>query len=70
MEADASVMPERDLINDVITPNIPAAWEMHYHLQNLHLKTHIRDIIKPLTVIKEQVKKTSFPCSATISNKE
>jgi hypothetical protein len=41
MEADAAAMPERDLINDVITPNIPAAWEMHYHLQNLHLKTRI-----------------------------
>ena len=70
MEAEASAMPERDLINDVITPNIPTAWEMHYYLQNLHLKTRIRDIIEPLTVIKEQVKKTSFPCSATISNKE
>jgi hypothetical protein len=57
MKAEASAMPERDLINDVITPNIPTAWEMHYHLQNLHLKTRIRDIIEPLTVIEEQVKK-------------
>lgn len=57
MEADANAISEQDLINKVISPSIPSAWEMHYHLQNLHLKTCIQDIIEPLTVIEEQVKK-------------
>ncbi len=44
---------------------------MHYHLQNLHLKTRIRDIIEPLTVIEEQIKKqtTSAQQQSQLKNK-
>ncbi len=56
-ETDANAISKRDLINEVITPSIPSPWEMHYHLQNLHLETCIQDIIEPLTTIEEQVKK-------------
>jgi hypothetical protein len=56
MKQNAQAFTKEDLINEVITPNIPPALEKDFRLANLHLKTRIRDIIKPLTVIYEQVK--------------
>jgi hypothetical protein len=59
MKPNARAFTEEDLINEVITPNIPSIWEKDFRLANLHLKTRIKEIIEPLTVIEEQVKSTN-----------
>jgi hypothetical protein len=47
---------EEDLIAEVISKNIPAAWMKDFKMFKLHLMTKIKDIISELTVIEEQVK--------------
>jgi hypothetical protein len=56
MQLGARSFTEETLIEEVITPNIPSAWIMHYELAGLHLKTRISDIIEPLTVIEQRIK--------------
>jgi hypothetical protein len=53
MKPNARAFTEEDLINEVITMNIPLVWEEDFSLANLHLKQRIKDIIEPLTVSKE-----------------
>jgi hypothetical protein len=38
MEQDGQAFSEADLISEVITKNIPAAWTKDYRLAELHLK--------------------------------
>jgi hypothetical protein len=59
MKPNARAFTEEDLINEAITPNIPSIWEKDFRFANLHLKTRIKEIIEPLTVIEEQVKPTN-----------
>jgi hypothetical protein len=59
MKPNARAFTEEDLINEVITPNIPSICEKDFRLANLHLKTRIKEIIEPLTVMEEQVKPTN-----------
>jgi hypothetical protein len=56
MQHDRQPLSEEDLIAEVMAKNIPAAWIKDFKLAELHLKTHIRDIISDLTVIQEQIK--------------
>jgi len=56
MKPNVRAFTEEDLINKVITPNIPSVWEKDFRLANSHLKQRIKDIIEPLTIIEEQVK--------------
>jgi len=44
---------KEDLIAEVISKNIPAAWEKNFIL---HLKTKIKDILSKLTVKEEKIK--------------
>jgi hypothetical protein len=44
---------KEDLIAEVISKNIPAAWEKNF---TLHLKTKIKDILSKLTVKEEKIK--------------
>jgi len=46
MKPNARAFTEEDLINEVITPNIPSICEKDFRLANLHLKTRIKEIIE------------------------
>jgi len=56
MQEDGRAFSEEDLIAEVITKNIPSAWNVQFRLAKLHLKTRIKDIISDLTVIEENIK--------------
>jgi hypothetical protein len=58
MKPNTQAFTEEDLINEVITLNIPSVWEKDFRLANLHVKSKIKDIIEPLTIIEEQIKPT------------
>jgi hypothetical protein len=56
MQPNGRSFSEEDLFTDVISKNIPAAWEKDFKMFKLHLKTKIKDILSELTVKEEQVK--------------
>jgi hypothetical protein len=56
MQPNGRSFSKEDLIAEVISKNIPAAWEKDFKMFKLHLKTRIKDILSELTVIEEQVK--------------
>jgi hypothetical protein len=56
MQPNGRPFSEKDLIAEVISKNIPAAWEKDFKMFKLHLKTKIKDILSKLTVIEEQIK--------------
>ncbi len=56
MQPNGRPFSEEDLIAEVISKNIPAAWEKDFKMFKLHLKTKIKDILSELTVIEEQIK--------------
>jgi hypothetical protein len=56
MQPNGRSFTEEDLIAEVISKNIPAAWKNFFKMFKLHLETKIKDIISELTVIEEQVK--------------
>jgi hypothetical protein len=56
MQPNGRPFSKEDLIAEVISKNIPAAWEKDLKMFKLHLKTKIKDILSELTIIEEQVK--------------
>ena len=48
METGAHRLTEKDIITDVITPNIPIEWKSQYLLQGLHLEIHVSKIVTAL----------------------
>jgi len=62
MKPNVRAFTEEDLINKVITPNIPSVWEKDFRLANSHLKQRIKDIIeeqvKPANSMQNPSKKT------------
>jgi len=62
MKPNVRAFTKEDLINKVITPNIPSIWEKDFRLANSHLKQRIKDIIeeqvKPANSMQNPSKKT------------
>lgn len=56
MQPNCRSFSEEDLIAEVISKNIPAAWTKDFKMFKLPLKTSIKEIISGLTVIEEQIK--------------
>ena len=48
MEIGAQRITEKDIITDVITPNIPIEWKSQYLLQGLHLETRVSKVVTTL----------------------
>ncbi len=55
MDQESRAFSEKELIAEVVSKNIPAAWRIQYRLAKLHLKTKIDDIISDLT-LEENIK--------------
>jgi hypothetical protein len=56
MEQDAVVLTERELIAEVITPNLPKPWLTNFKLLELNRKTKIKDVLDKLVVMEENIK--------------
>jgi hypothetical protein len=56
MQPNGCSFIEEDLIAEVSSKNIPAAWVKDFKMFKLHLKNKVKDIISELKVIEEQIK--------------
>jgi len=61
MQQDGRAITKENLITEVISKNIHAAWVKDFKLAKLHLKCRIRDVMTDLAVIKEQDKTHQKP---------
>jgi hypothetical protein len=56
MEQDAVGLTEKELIAEVITPNLPKPWLTNFKLLELNRKTIIKDVLDKLVVMEETIK--------------
>jgi hypothetical protein len=56
MEQDAVGLTERELIAEVITPNLPKPWLTNFKLLELNRKVKIKDVLDKLLVMEENIK--------------
>jgi hypothetical protein len=56
MEQDAVGLTKRELIAEVITPNLPKPWQTNFKLLKLNRKTKIREVLDELVVMEETIK--------------
>jgi hypothetical protein len=56
MEQDGVVLTKRELIAEVITPNLPKPWLTNFKLLELNRKTKIKDVLDKLVVMEENIK--------------
>jgi hypothetical protein len=56
MEQEAVGLTERELITEVIMPNLPKPWLTNFKLLKLNRKTKIREVLDELVVMEETIK--------------
>jgi hypothetical protein len=56
MEQEAVGLTERELITEVIMPNLPKPWLTNFKLLKLNRKSRIREVLDELVVMEETIK--------------